>query len=219
MKVSRTGRPYPSFFLLGGSSDFNAGGYTLVEIAKNLKLCIEEKERKVAPYRSKYPEWRLVLPDHIGYSLDAELRREFREQITMDHTWDKLVLVDRQDHQRAFEIEAKRQVELNQPQNQSDPSPLPYTSRFGYYPKLPEDIREVFMWLCQDVAALREKWDFYQELFDKGNIDLLSELARASFQIFEESLRDDLTMSICRLSDPAKSLVARKRTICRLPIS
>lgn len=78
---------------------------------------------------------------------------------------------------------------------------------FGYDPRLPDNIREVFMWLCQDIASLRNKWSFYLELFgSKGNTELLSELARASFQIIEESLRDDMTMAICRLSDPPQSM-------------
>ena len=78
-----------------------------------------------------------------------------------------------------------------------------YSGSFGYDEKLPDNIREVFMWLCQDVASLHDKWDFYLKLFDKKNTELLSELARSSFQIIEESLRDDMAMLICRLSDPA----------------
>ena len=75
---------------------------------------------------------------------------------------------------------------------------------FGYDEKLPEDIRDIFMWLCQDVAALYYKWHFYSELYSKEeNTKLLSRLALSSFNIIEESLRSDLTMSICRLRDPA----------------
>jgi hypothetical protein len=78
---------------------------------------------------------------------------------------------------------------------------------FGYDIRLPDNIREIFMWLCQDVAALRNKWSFYIELFSgEENTGLLSELARASFQIIEESVRDDMTMAICRLSDPPQSM-------------
>lgn len=78
---------------------------------------------------------------------------------------------------------------------------------FGYDPKLPDNLREIFVWLCQDVAALREKWSFYLELFgSEENTDLLSELVLASFQIIEEALRNDIILSICRLSDPIKSL-------------
>ncbi len=77
---------------------------------------------------------------------------------------------------------------------------------FGYDQRLPENIRGVFMLLCQDVALLQNKWSFYLELFSsQENTELLSDLAKRSFQIIEESLRDDLTMSICRLSDCPRS--------------
>jgi hypothetical protein len=77
---------------------------------------------------------------------------------------------------------------------------------FGYSPALPEDIREIFMWLCQDVASLQIKWNTYLELFsDQETTDLLSALAQGFFQAIEESLRDDMTMAICRLSDRPRS--------------
>lgn len=80
-------------------------------------------------------------------------------------------------------------------------------SHFGYNAALPENIREIFLWLCQDVASLRSKWNLYLGLFSQEeNTKLLSELAQASFQMIEESLRDDLTIAICRLSDPPQSL-------------
>jgi hypothetical protein len=77
-----------------------------------------------------------------------------------------------------------------------------YSDAFGYDPALPEDIRKMFMWLYQDVAALHSKWIFYVELFSsEENTGLMSELARSSFHIIEESLRSDMTISICRLRD------------------
>lgn len=78
---------------------------------------------------------------------------------------------------------------------------------FGYSEKLPENIREIFVWLCQDIASLRDKWDFYLGLFkDAERTTLLSDCAGSSFQIIEESLRTDMIMTICRLSDPPKFL-------------
>ena len=77
---------------------------------------------------------------------------------------------------------------------------------FGYSEKLPEDIREIFVWLCQDLISLQDKWRFYTDLFSsEENTSLLSELALSSFRIIEESLRNDMTLAICRLSDPARS--------------
>jgi len=78
---------------------------------------------------------------------------------------------------------------------------------FGYDIRLPENIREVFMWLCQDVTSLQSKWSLYLKLFsNQEDTMLLSELALGFFQVIEESLRNDITMAICRLSDPPKSM-------------
>jgi hypothetical protein len=50
---------------------------------------------------------------------------------------------------------------------------------FGYDSRLPENIRDIFMCLCQEVACLHDKWSLYLGLFgDKNNTDLLSELAQ-----------------------------------------
>ena len=71
---------------------------------------------------------------------------------------------------------------------------------------VPEDIRGIFMWLCQDVAALHNKWHFYLGLYSsEQHAGLLSELALGWFNIIEESLRNDMTMAICRLSDPVRT--------------
>jgi hypothetical protein len=73
---------------------------------------------------------------------------------------------------------------------------------FGYMRNLPEDIRDIFMWLCQDVASLSRKWRLYLELFGKEeNAGLLSDTAGAAFNVIEESVRIDMAMLICRLSD------------------
>lgn len=81
-----------------------------------------------------------------------------------------------------------------------------FENAFGYDEKVPERIRTVVMWLSQDVASLQSKWDFYKKLFNnEQNTELLSELAAWSFNIIEESLRNDMTMAICRLSDPSKT--------------
>lgn len=77
---------------------------------------------------------------------------------------------------------------------------------FGANPSLPEDIREIFIHLCQDVASLHYKWDFYQDLFaEPEDANLLSDMAGWAFQIIEESVRKDMAMAISRLSDPAES--------------
>ena len=77
---------------------------------------------------------------------------------------------------------------------------------FGYAPELPEDIQPIFQDLCQDMASLHHKWKLYLDLFsERDTVDLLKDIAPSFFQMVEESLRSDITMTICRLSDPRKS--------------
>lgn len=101
----KSSKDHGSCFVLGASSDDDSGGFVLGEVARNLRLCIEEKERKIAPYRAKYGSWWLVLADHISYSMDLEDRNTFRSEImpSIQHTFDKIVLIDPRDHRRAFE--------------------------------------------------------------------------------------------------------------------
>ena len=76
---------------------------------------------------------------------------------------------------------------------------------YGYVAQLPADIREIFMWLCQDVAWLDRKWIFYLGLFGKPENYAVMDASPPAFNLIEESLRTDMTMAICRLSDPIAS--------------
>jgi len=79
------------------------------------------------------------------------------------------------------------------------------SNAFGYVENMPEEIRGVFMWLCQDVASLNDKWSTYKGLYSDPSVtDLLNYTAKHTFQTIEESLRDDMTMSIGRLCDTLK---------------
>ena len=94
IRLRRAGNSYPQFFVPGGSADDDSGGWVLQETQKNLGLCIEEKTRKIAPYRHRYPEWWLVLVDQIGYGVEACDEQMFREHLKFEYNWDKFVLVN-----------------------------------------------------------------------------------------------------------------------------
>jgi len=82
------------FFVLGGYSDNDSGGWTLAKTEKNLRICIEEKTRLVAPFRHQYPEWWLVLLDRIGYGLSAHERELYCDAFRFDHNWQKIILLN-----------------------------------------------------------------------------------------------------------------------------
>ncbi len=106
LDLLRAGKDQGSFFLLGASSDEDSGGWVMCEMEKNLRLCLSVKERKIAPYRDKYPEWWLVLTDHINYGMDVEDLEVFRVEVmpSIQHAFDKIILIDPRDHSRVFEV-------------------------------------------------------------------------------------------------------------------
>ncbi len=73
--------------------------------------------------------------------------------------------------------------------------------------RLPEEVRSLCEGLCRDVAVLQLKWDTYRGLLATRQVtERLSDTAPAFFHVVAESLRNDIVQSICRLSDPSRSL-------------
>ena len=95
---------HPTFFVPGGHTDRESGGFLITEMETNLKLCILEKTMKIAKVKVNYAKWWLVLSDKIGYGLDEFDQQIFRRQVKLIHGFDKIVLLDPRDHNRAFEI-------------------------------------------------------------------------------------------------------------------
>lgn len=77
----------------GISRDGNTGGFVIGLIWDNLKLIIEEKERKVSKVRHKNNEWWLAVVDHIGYGLNDLDIEQFYELARLDFNFDRILLV------------------------------------------------------------------------------------------------------------------------------
>lgn len=101
IKASKT---HKTFFVLGGSVDRDSGGFVLSELRRNIVICASEKARKVQAVRGKYPEWWLVLVDHIDYSSDAVEREQLRQLVQIEHPWDRIILVHPADVTRAYAL-------------------------------------------------------------------------------------------------------------------
>ncbi len=95
---------HPTFFVFGGYSDSDSGGWVFSETQKNLRICVEEKTRKIARVRDKYQAWWLILIDYIGYGVDDCDRSLYREQLGVDHNWDKIILINPVNPRLGFEL-------------------------------------------------------------------------------------------------------------------
>lgn len=105
IRVTRGSIFRPTFFQLGGYSDWQSGGWLIDEIDKNLNACIREKSNKISKYFQKYPEWWLIFSDHIGYGLDGFDQDLFFDQVKVDAgSFSKIVTIDPRDYLRSFQI-------------------------------------------------------------------------------------------------------------------
>jgi hypothetical protein len=93
------------YFVPGVVVDDDSGGWLIPELKRNLSLIVEEKSGKTSDFRPRYPEWWLVLVDHIGFGLDEHDRRAFKQHVCLVHDWDRVVLVHPTNPQRSFDID------------------------------------------------------------------------------------------------------------------
>ena len=68
--------------------------------------------------------------------------------------------------------------------------------------------RELLAAIEREFIQLGYRWAVFCQLFDSGqdNVDLLNKSGSNVFQLLQKLLIDDLMMSLCRLSDPPKSM-------------
>jgi hypothetical protein len=96
LRLTRRREPGRHTFIMAGHSDYNSGAWVVPELEKNINLCIQEKTHKIAPYRTKCPEWWLVLVDFIVGGT--------REPVHVTHNWDKVIVVHPSNYAGAYEV-------------------------------------------------------------------------------------------------------------------
>lgn len=101
--ISRAGTG-GSMFHVAVTSDEDSGGWVFEELERNLRLCIDEKTAKIQGVRDRYPEWWLLLIDHVAYGLSEYDRAQFKGSVSIPHSWDKVILVNPLDHTHYFEL-------------------------------------------------------------------------------------------------------------------
>lgn len=83
--------------------------------------------------------------------------------------------------------------------------------KFGYIEKIPENIREMFTILCQNLTLIQGKWDLFNTLFDSKNSEMLNSLASFAFKLIKVSLFEEVILGICRFGD--NSVVCKHKTV------
>ena len=70
----------------------------------------------------------------------------------------------------------------------------------------PESLQDIFEYLWQETVSLHIHWELYLDLYgDRKKVDVLNATVPSVFQLIEENLRANLTVSFGRLTDPSKT--------------
>src|SRR6266567_9430172 len=102
--VHQASSPHPTCFVFAGCNDRDVGGFSFGDTQWNLRLCVEDKMRRIARVRHNYPEWWLVLVDHIGFGVDSCDQELYRQHLEIKHDLDRLVLLSPLEPGHAFEV-------------------------------------------------------------------------------------------------------------------
>jgi hypothetical protein len=104
VNIARASVIFPSRFLLAGFSDPDAGGFVVSEMLQNLRLCIEEKEKKIESVRNKYPIWWLALVDRTGLGADKSDYEEIKPYLDKNHHWDRIFVVVPSKYEKSIDL-------------------------------------------------------------------------------------------------------------------
>lgn len=112
VRLVRAGETYEQLFALGGYADQDSAGWLAHDLKLNIEHCASEKLRKTARFRDRYPEWWLILVDHIGYALSDFARDVLRDQLPTVAGWDRATLVSPLDPTHYLHLHAKRRPDI-----------------------------------------------------------------------------------------------------------
>ncbi|QDQ24936.1 hypothetical protein FNU76_00450 [Chitinimonas arctica] len=104
LEVLRSSEVHETMFIVGGYDCIRSGGWLLADMEAYIRYCVDEKSKKTAHVRNKYPHWWLALVDHVGYTLDDASRTTLKKQTIPREGFEKIILINPLDSTKGFEI-------------------------------------------------------------------------------------------------------------------
>jgi len=104
LRLNNTIRKMSKPILLGSINDYDVGGAVVSMILNNLQVVIEDKNKKVKPYLNNYPEWWLILVNHIWDDLDEIDKKQINSIPGFNSYFDRIILVSLRDYNNIIEI-------------------------------------------------------------------------------------------------------------------
>jgi hypothetical protein len=107
LDLMRASKDAGGFFCLRGGGNADWDGAILAEVERNLRLCVAEKESKVARFKHGYGEWWLVFINRIDLGMNLIEYKDFWAELNppIIHSFDRIFLVDPFNHTNWVEFD------------------------------------------------------------------------------------------------------------------
>jgi hypothetical protein len=95
---------YPPQLIEAGYSDLDDSGFFIKDMAESMNYCMAEKTNKVKDLYKEYPEWWLVLINHLPFAVDGTEFIQIQKYISPKGIWSRIFVVDPIDPTKYFEV-------------------------------------------------------------------------------------------------------------------
>lgn len=102
--LSKEKRESSKVFHIAIISDQGRCGWTAPDYLENINFCISEKTKRIQKYKSKYPEWWLVLVDFLAGGIGEPERTFVIQHINKGSDWKKIIVIHPETKQEILKI-------------------------------------------------------------------------------------------------------------------
>lgn len=102
LRLTKRQKPLSKVFGRGIWADGEEGGSVLEMMATNIRICMDQKAKKVAAIRHKYTKWWLALTDSMAIGMSVCEIDILKRQLGPTNDWDQIIIVDPSDIERSF---------------------------------------------------------------------------------------------------------------------
>lgn len=100
----KTSKPGKYFFVLGGYMDIDAGGWMTYEMLKSVQESLDIKAEKALKCYSRYPEWWIIMVNHIDPTFNLDDLAEVRRNLQVPSVWHRMILLDPRNYRLSWTL-------------------------------------------------------------------------------------------------------------------
>ena len=104
IQVFSAGKKFDTVYHIGTILDLDKTYFVVNAVYDNLRIVIEEKQKKIFPFKDRYKTWWLALVDTIGHGMTDYDIMQFKELPSIETVFEKVILIPPSEPKRGIVI-------------------------------------------------------------------------------------------------------------------